>query len=508
LSIIVIGVILIPVWVFIICPELLSSTEILEITAQNMGEIQFSEGVGEKLSEPITMVFDWNRKVIQSNGNEMTIQTKYEYRDIVTGEIFWITEFDENIDKISRKYLEKEGYFMWPNNVEKKDYNVYDIGGTILHYSFEGVEMIEDMQVYKFVGKTTFDISDVYEEFDVQIFEDYSAINYIDPITGLEISFSEEFTDYAIIDGQKIIVLDASDSTTSHSQTMLIKQAKQTQSLYYVYKIIIPFVFVIITIAIFIGTLQHTRLKNEHEELISTQKKLEDERKENLKLEKFKTIGQLAARISHDIRNPLQVIDISIESMFMRDQNKFDEQDKKSIKRIQRAISRTNHQIDDVLDFVKESKLILEKASILKCIKNSIHDIDFSDKVSVNLPEKDVEIIMDSNRMEVVFTNILLNANDKFENKSGKINITLDEDEKYLEIKIEDSGKEIPQSDIEKIFEPLFTTKQKGTGLGLASCATIVKQHLGTISMQNNPTTFIIRLPKKLIFKQTKQSVK
>lgn len=59
-----------------------------------------------------------------------------------------------------------------------------------------------------------------------------------------------------------------------------------------------------------------------------------------------------------------------------------------------------------------------------------------------------------------------------------------------------DSGPGIPEDTINKIFEPLFTTKQKGTGLGLASCKNIVEQHSGKITVKNNPTTFTVRLPR------------
>ncbi|NIP61642.1 MAG: GHKL domain-containing protein, partial [Nitrosopumilaceae archaeon] len=68
--------------------------------------------------------------------------------------------------------------------------------------------------------------------------------------------------------------------------------------------------------------------------------------------------------------------------------------------------------------------------------------------------------------------------------------------QKYLIIKIEDSGPGISSENINKIFDPLFTTKQTGTGLGLVSCKTIVESYGGNISVNNNPTTFTIKLPK------------
>ena len=67
---------------------------------------------------------------------------------------------------------------------------------------------------------------------------------------------------------------------------------------------------------------------------------------------------------------------------------------------------------------------------------------------------------------------------------------------KTIQISISDSGRGISEKNLENIFEPLFTTKQHGTGLGLASCKTIVNSHKGTLTVTANPTTFVVTLPK------------
>jgi len=82
--------------------------------------------------------------------------------------------------------------------------------------------------------------------------------------------------------------------------------------------------------------------------------------------------------------------------------------------------------------------------------------------------------------------------------EGGKIEIKINEKDNMVILEFADSGKGISDNDLEKVFEPLFTTKQKGTGLGLASCRNIVDQHQGKISVKNNPTTFTIKLPKSL----------
>lgn len=80
--------------------------------------------------------------------------------------------------------------------------------------------------------------------------------------------------------------------------------------------------------------------------------------------------------------------------------------------------------------------------------------------------------------------------------EGGKIEILINEEDNMIILKFIDSGEGISDEDLDKVFEPLYTTKQKGTGLGLASCRNIIEQHQGEISITNNPTTFIIKLPK------------
>jgi len=97
--------------------------------------------------------------------------------------------------------------------------------------------------------------------------------------------------------------------------------------------------------------------------------------------------------------------------------------------------------------------------------------------------------------MEVVFINLLLNSIQSIDQNQGIISIRIKQINKNAIIEIEDSGSGIPDEVINDIFKPLITTKQKGTGLGLASCKNIIEQHGGSISFQNNPTIFTIAIP-------------
>ena len=90
----------------------------------------------------------------------------------------------------------------------------------------------------------------------------------------------------------------------------------------------------------------------------------------------------------------------------------------------------------------------------------------------------------------------------------GKIEIKIFDKENMAILEFIDSGDGISDENLSKIFEPLFTTKQKGTGLGLASCKNIVEQHQGEISVTNNPTIFTIILPKLLSIQNIKSQSK
>jgi len=97
----------------------------------------------------------------------------------------------------------------------------------------------------------------------------------------------------------------------------------------------------------------------------------------------------------------------------------------------------------------------------------------------------------------VVFDNLLTNSLQAI-NYNGEITIRITDLESEVEIQVEDSGDGVPTEIISRVFEPLFTTKKKGTGLGLASCKSIVEQHGGSISVKNKPSIFTIKLPKML----------
>jgi len=223
---------------------------------------------------------------------------------------------------------------------------------------------------------------------------------------------------------------------------------------------------------------------------------LEKQKEELAKSERLSAIGTLASRLSHDIRNPLTVIQGTIDVMkvIMPDAN---QKQIECLDRMSTATDRINHQVENVLDHLKQKSLKMDKVSLPDVMNSVLDDIKIPKNIKIEKTMDDVDITCDSGMISVVFVNFITNAIQELKEKSGIIKIRIyEKDENKIITEIEDNGSGIPDDVISKIFEPLFTTKQEGTGLGLSSCKSIIEQHGGTITVKNNPTTFTIILPK------------
>ncbi|MFB5628598.1 MAG: ATP-binding protein [Nitrosarchaeum sp.] len=213
-----------------------------------------------------------------------------------------------------------------------------------------------------------------------------------------------------------------------------------------------------------------------------------------LKNERVNTIGELSSRIAHDMRNPLTVISALVGILLEENKNKLSENDMQRLERIQLAVTRLNHQINNVLNFVRNTPLKKEPSSLSKIISNSLNLMIIPKTVIVNKPSTDFELNCDPFKIEIVFMNLIKNSLQAM-NDNGTITINMTKDDNFIHIDFIDSGPGIDGDYLPKIFDPMFTTKSEGTGLGLLSCKTIIEQHGGTITAKNNPTTFSILLP-------------
>jgi len=244
-------------------------------------------------------------------------------------------------------------------------------------------------------------------------------------------------------------------------------------------------------------------VKMRTEELIDQRNNLENLVAEKtqalLKTERLSAIGELSGRLAHDLRNPLSVMKMSVDLIKQNpeDTKISDPTVTKRIDLIEKSIDRISHQVDDVLGYVRNSPLSLSNVSLHQLIESSIEKINVPNDVDITISKNDISIDCDPIKLDAVFINLIVNSIQAMP-EGGKLEIKISDNDNMVIIEFVDSGKGVPTEYISKVFEPLFTTKQKGTGLGLASCKNIIEQHHGTISVKNNPTTFTIILPKSI----------
>lgn len=217
-------------------------------------------------------------------------------------------------------------------------------------------------------------------------------------------------------------------------------------------------------------------------------------RSDLLKKERFSAIGELSSRLAHDMRNPLSIILNSMDVIKIKHDDKLSPEVKKLFLMIERASSRMAFQLDEVLNFVRQAPMTTEKKSILEIITSSLSRIVVPNGISIELLETDSILECDPRKLESVFSNLFMNAIQAMGNK-GIIKVRIIDDGDVVTIDVEDSGPGIHVDNLEKIFEPLFTTKSQGTGLGLASVRRLVEQHGGQVSVKLNPTVFSVILP-------------
>ena len=226
---------------------------------------------------------------------------------------------------------------------------------------------------------------------------------------------------------------------------------------------------------------------------------LEKTTDELIKSERFSAIGELASRISHDIRNPLSNLNMSIELLKNSPpETKLDDKlVNEKLELASKNIERISHQVNDVLGYVRNRQMKKENFNLLTCLREAIESIQVPENIKIKHPKSGKNIIADSFQIQIVLNNLITNGIQAIGKNQGEIAVNFFEKDDSIIIEVENSGPPIPEGILPHIFESLITTKQIGTGLGLVSCKTIVENHNGSITVRNNPTVFTITLPKK-----------
>ena len=249
--------------------------------------------------------------------------------------------------------------------------------------------------------------------------------------------------------------------------------------------------------------------KRMKEELLKLNQELEnrvEERTRDLKnaqeklirQEKLAAVGKISSTISHELRNPLTTISNSVYFLNMK-LGYADEKIKKHIELIQKEVDRSRQIITDLLDFTRIKDPVFVKGNIETIIKEALSHETVSPGITIETEFQNIgnQIDMDAAMLRQAFLNIITNAIQAMP-QGGKLIITTFSTLDAVHVKFKDTGMGIPKEIIPRLFEPLFTTKKSGIGLGLTLVKDIIDKHGGNISVESEVgigTTFTIILP-------------
>src|SRR5450432_2983031 len=217
-------------------------------------------------------------------------------------------------------------------------------------------------------------------------------------------------------------------------------------------------------------------------------------------LERFTSTGRIARVIAHEIRNPLTNIDLSASHL---ENDKLGTEDKKTfLDIIARNSRRINELINELLSATKFSDLHYEEIRVNDLLDETLNEaIDraqlnqvFIDK---NYSVENIWLNVDRSRMEIAILNIIVNAMEAMSGENGRLILETAKKNDQCIITIRDNGKGMDGETLAKIFDPYFTSKTKGNGLGMTNTQNIILNHKGKIevlSEEGKGTAFIITL--------------
>lgn len=215
--------------------------------------------------------------------------------------------------------------------------------------------------------------------------------------------------------------------------------------------------------------------------------------------DRLRVMGELAAEVAHEIRNPLGSIELMVT--LLQEDAKGEKRSSDLLSRIRTSVDNMNHIVTNILLYTKElqperSEFPLEE--LLAAAESIALNTIVKNEVTVEKNLGDIVLTADFELLKQSIANVLINAAQAVP-RGGKIHIDAGHEKNILRLKIKDNGPGIPEAIREKIFKPFFTTKNTGTGLGLAMVKRVVEAHGGTIFFESDAkgTLFIFEIPLK-----------
>jgi two-component system, NtrC family, sensor histidine kinase HydH len=238
------------------------------------------------------------------------------------------------------------------------------------------------------------------------------------------------------------------------------------------------------------------------EKIIDERARQQRELEEQLnQAERLAALGQMVAGVSHEIRNPLGIIRSTAE--LLGEMPQADASQKKLSAVITEESSRLNNIVTEFLDFARPRKPVLKECLLEEIVLRNLSFLEPEFKrvgvtVRDNIRGRSFRIMADPEMLYRAFLNIFINAIQSMEG-GGSLDVRIGEEKAHFFAEIEDTGYGIPEDHIKNIFNPFFTTKDRGSGLGLSIVKKIIEGHEGQITIKskgNLGTIVIVKLPR------------
>jgi len=229
--------------------------------------------------------------------------------------------------------------------------------------------------------------------------------------------------------------------------------------------------------------------------------RLEEQRADLLRAERLAAVGRIAAQVAHEIRNPLSSIALNVE-LLTEDAENSSPGMKQLVQAVSREVDRLTEVTEEYLRFARLPNPDLEPLSLKPLLFDLVNFLkpaldEKSIDLEFNMADDLEDVLADEDQLRRAFLNLMKNSLDAMPG-GGRLKIVGSSVSDFIEVKIIDTGHGIPGEVLERIFDPFFSTKERGTGLGLALTQQIVMEHKGKIQVESHlgsGTTFVVRLP-------------
>jgi PAS domain S-box-containing protein len=212
--------------------------------------------------------------------------------------------------------------------------------------------------------------------------------------------------------------------------------------------------------------------------------------KANLLLEKLNVTGRLVRMMAHEVRNPLNNIMLSAEQLDIPSHN---EESKVCLDIINRNSKRIEDIIAELLNSFRPAEVVMERRMLQSILDESLEAA--SDRITLrnielkrDFPEEPAWVMADNKKLKIAFLNIIINAIEAMKDNEGQLCVSIKKKDQQYIVSIEDNGTGISDENLSHLFEPYFTSKQNGMGLGLSSALNILQSHNATFDVQTKLT--------------------